>query len=65
MKKVFYLENKKCYDLIVINKNLLLSKNIRIDKKTELLLVITKYYYKEINFDIIWIVIHNIILETF
>ena len=40
-KKFFIQIKKNAYSLIVIIKNLLFGKNIKIDKKTELLLVIT------------------------
>ena len=41
-KKKFSIKRKKdAYELIVINKNLLLDKNRRVDKKTDLLLIIT------------------------
>ena len=38
---------------MVINKNVLHSKNRRVNEKTKLLLVISYQYYEEIIFDII------------
>lgn len=40
------------YELIIIDKNLLQSKNHKIDEKIELLLVASQQYLKEIIFDI-------------
>ena len=53
---------KDNYNLIVINKNLLLNKNKKINKKIKLLLIMTSQCYKEISFDIILITNYNIIL---
>ena len=47
---------------MVMNKNLLLSKNRRVDKKTKLLVVATQYYYKKNIFNLIQMMTYNIIL---
>ena len=61
---MFFIKKKKdTYNLIVINKNLILSKNRRLNKKIEPLLVATQQHQKKITFDIIIIVTGNIILE--
>ena len=41
MEKSCLFRKKIAYDLIVINKNLLLSKNEKINEKIEILLVVT------------------------
>ena len=61
---MFFIKKKKdTYNLIVINKNLILSKNRKLNKKIEPLLVATQQHQKKITFDIIIIVTGNIILE--
>lgn len=61
--KVFFIWAKNdAYDLIVIDRNSLLSWNRRINNKTKLLLVVTQQYYEKIIFHIIQMVNYNIIL---
>lgn len=52
---------KDCYYLIIIDKNLLSNKDRKINKKTELSPPTSQQYYKQINFDIIWIANPNFI----
>ena len=52
-KRFFIWKKKDANNLLVINRNQLLSKNGKIDEKTELLLFITQQYKEKIIFDII------------
>ena len=52
-KKFSILKKKNIYNLIVIDRNMLLTKNKKLNKERKLLLVITQYNYENISFNII------------
>ena len=68
MKKLnlFIKKKEKFYELIVINKNSLKSKNEKqITKKTQFLSIIIQQHYKKIFFNIVSIINYNIVLKLF
>ncbi len=65
VKREKYSTQKKsnAYNLIIVDKNLLLDKNRKVNKETKLLSIAIQQYYKKLIFDIVKIVIYNIVLE--
>ena len=52
-EKFSILKKKNIYNLIVIDRNMLPTKNKKLNKERKLLLVITQYNYENISFNII------------
>lgn len=62
-REFFIWIKKDAYDLKVINRNLLLIKNKKMNQITKLLLVETPQYYEKIIFNILLMAKYNIILR--
>ena len=50
---------------MIINKNLLLNKNEKINTKTILLSIAIQQYYEKLIFDIVQMITYNIVLKIF
>jgi len=48
---------------MIINKNLLFAKNKKVNKETKLLSIVIQQHYEKLIFNIVEIIIYNIILE--
>ena len=51
------------YDLIVVNENSLFNENERVIEETRSLLIAIQHHHEKIIFDIVWMIMHNIVLE--
>ncbi len=65
VKREEYFIRKKldAYNLVIVDKNLLLNKNERINKETKLLSIAIQQHHEKLIFNIVRIVTYNIILE--
>ena len=62
--KEFAIQKKNDpYDLIVVDRNPLSDKNERVIEETKPLSVAIQCHHEEIIFDIVWMVMHDIVLE--
>ncbi len=65
VKRKEYSTQKKsnAYNLIIVNENLLFNKNEKMNKETKLLLIAIQQHYEKLIFNIMKIIIYNIVLE--
>ncbi len=65
VKRKDYSTQKKSdiYNLVIVDRNLLFDKNKKVNKRTKLLSIAIQQYYKKLIFDIVEIVIYNIVLK--
>ena len=65
VKKEEYSTQKKsnAYNLIIVDKNSLLDKNERVNKKIRSLSIAIQQHHKKLIFDIVKIITYNIVLK--
>ena len=62
--KEFAIQRKNnSYDLIVVDENSLSNENERVVKETRSLLIAIQHHHEKIIFDIVWMIMHDIVLE--
>ncbi len=65
-REEYSIEKKlEVYNLIIVDKNLLFDKNKKVNKKTKLLLIAIQQHHEKLIFNIVKIVIYNIVLKMF
>ena len=65
VKKKEYSTQKKsnAYNLIIVDENLLLNKNKRVNKETRLLSIAIQQYHEKLIFNIVKIITYDIVLK--
>ena len=62
-KEYFTRKKLNAYNLVIVNKNSLLNKNERVNKETKLLSIAIQQHYEKLIFNIVRIIIYDIVLE--
>ena len=62
-KNTLFQKKSDIYNLVIVDRNLLFDRNRKIDKETKLLSIAIQQYYKKLIFNIVKIIIYNIVLE--
>ena len=65
VKRKEYFTQKKfdVYNLIIVDKNLLFNKNKKVNRETRSLLIAIQQHHEKLIFNIVRIIIYNIVLE--
>ncbi len=62
-KEYFIRKKSNAYNLIIVDENLLFDKNKKVNKETKLLSIAIQQHYEKLIFNIVEIIIYDIILE--
>ena len=62
-KKYFTRKKLDAYNLIIVDKNSLFNENERVNKETKLLLIAIQQHYEKLIFNIVEIIIYDIVLK--
>ncbi len=65
-RKEYSIQKKSnAYNLIIVDENSLLDENEKVKKETKLLLIAIQQHHEKLIFNIVEIIIHDIVLEMF